>query len=118
MTVGDWAVISGLVGVHQFVRVGAHAMIGAATILKQDAAPYFITDGHPAAAHGINVVGLGRRGFPKETIEALRTAYKRLCHDGLNVSDAVAAIERDVPDLPEIRELVSFFQSTKRGVIR
>ena len=118
VTVGDWAVISGLVGVHQFVRIGAHAMIGGATMLKQDAAPYFITDGHPAAAYGINVVGLTRRGFPKETIDALRAAYKHLCHEGLNVTDAIAAIARDVPDLPEIRELVGFFQSTTRGVIR
>ena len=118
VTVGDWAVISGLVGVHQFVRVGAHAMIGGATMLKQDAAPYFITDGHPAATFGVNVVGLTRRGFPKETVEALRDAYKRRCRDGLNVSDAIAAIERDVPDLPEVREVVEFFRTTKRGVIR
>jgi UDP-N-acetylglucosamine acyltransferase len=118
VTVGDWAVISGLVGVHQFVRIGAHAMIGGATMLKQDAAPYFITDGHPAATHGVNVVGLTRRGFPKETIDALRAAYKLLCHDGLNVTDAVAAIRAQVPDLPEIREVVDFFLSTKRGVIR
>ena len=118
VTVGDWAVISGLVGVHQFVRVGAHAMIGGATMLKQDAAPYFITDGHPAATFGVNVVGLTRRGFAKGTIDALRAAYKLLCHDGLNVSDAIAAIERDVPDLPEVREIVEFFRTTKRGVIR
>ena len=118
VTVGDWAVISGLVGVHQFVRVGAHAMIGGATMLKQDAAPYFITDGHPAATFGVNVVGLTRRGFAKGTIDALRAAYKLLCHDGLNVSDAIAAIERDVPDLPEVREVVEFFRTTKRGVIR
>ena len=93
-------------------------MIGGATMLKQDAAPYFITDGHPAATFGVNVVGLTRRGFAKGTIDALRAAYKLLCHDGLNVSDAIAAIERDVPDLPEVREVVEFFRTTKRGVIR
>ena len=116
--VGDWAVISGLVGVHQFVRIGAHAMVGGGSLLKQDAAPYFITDGHPATAHGINVVGLSRRGFPKETVEALRDAYKLLCRDGLNVSDALAAIRETVPDLPEIRALADFFATTQRGVIR
>ena len=66
----------------------------------------------------MNVVGLTRRGFAKGTIDALRAAYKLLCHDGLNVSDAIAAIERDVPDLPEVREVVEFFRTTKRGVIR
>ena len=116
--VGDWAVISGLVGVHQFVRIGAHAMVGGGSLLKQDAAPYFITDGHPATAHGINVVGLSRRGFPKETVEALRDAYKLLCRDGLNVSDAIAAIRETVPDLPEIRALTDFFATSQRGVIR
>ena len=118
VTVGDWAVISGLVGVHQFVRIGAHAMIGGATMLKQDAAPYFITDGHPAAAHGVNVVGLSRRGFPKETVEALRAAYKLLCHDGLNVSAALERIAAELPDLPELRALAEFFRTSQRGVIR
>ena len=116
--VGDWAVVSGLVGVHQFVRIGCHAMIGGGTLLKQDAAPYFVTDGNPAAAHGINVVGLQRRGFPPETVSALRTAYKTLCREGKNVGDAVAAIRASSPDLPEIRTLLDFFLSTQRGVIR
>ncbi len=116
--VGDWAVISGIVGVHQFVRIGEHAMIGGASAIKQDAAPYFITDGNPAAARGVNIVGLGRRGFPKETIAAIHKAYKLLCHEGLNVSDAISAIHADVPDIPEIRRLVDFFKSTQRGVIR
>lgn len=118
VTVGDWAVISGLVGVHQFVRIGCHAMIGGGSVLKQDAAPYFITDGAPAAAHGINTIGLSRRGFSRETITALRDCYKLLCHDGLNVSDAIVAIRESVPDLPEVRTLVEFFQTTQRGVIR
>ena len=118
VSVGDWAVISGLVGVHQFVRIGTHAMIGGGTVLKQDAAPYFVTDGNPAAAHGINTIGLSRRGFQRETTMALRDCYKLLCHDGLNVSDAIVAIRESVPDIPEVRTLVEFFRSTQRGVIR
>ncbi len=118
VNVGDWAVISGLVGVHQFVRIGCHAMIGGGTVLKQDAAPYFLTDGNPSAAHGINVVGLERRGFSREAILALRSAYKLLCRDGRNVTDAIAAIREQIPDTPEIRALVDFFLSTQRGVVR
>ena len=118
VTVGDWAVISGLVGVHQFVRIGAHAMIGGASVIKQDAAPYFITDGAPASCCGVNVVGLGRRGFAKETIEALRAAYKLLCHSGLNVTAALERISAELPDLPEIRALADFYRSSQRGVIR
>lgn len=118
VTVGDWAVISGLVGVHQFVRIGAHAMIGGASVIKQDAAPYFITDGAPASCCGVNVVGLGRRGFAKETIEALRAAYKLLCHSGLNVTAALARIEAELPARPEIKALADFYRSSQRGVIR
>lgn len=118
VNVGDWAVISGLVGVHQFVRIGCHAMIGGGTVLKQDAAPYFLTDGNPSAARGINVVGLERRGFSRDAISALRSAYKLLCRDGRNVTDAIAAIREQIPDTPEIRALVDFFLSTQRGVVR
>lgn len=118
VTVGDWAVISGLVGVHQFVRIGAHAMVGGGTLLKQDAAPYFITDGAPAACCGVNVVGLGRRGFDKETVSALRAAYKLLCHDGLNVTAALERIAAELPDLPELRALADFYRTSQRGVIR
>lgn len=120
VTVGDYAVISGLVGVHQFVRIGGHVMIGGGSLIKQDCAPYFLYDGAdgPTAARGINTVGLTRRGFAKETVQALHVAYKRLCHDGMNVSDAIEAIKKDCPDLPEIRTLVEFFQTTQRGVIR
>ncbi|MBQ9726973.1 MAG: acyl-ACP--UDP-N-acetylglucosamine O-acyltransferase [Kiritimatiellae bacterium] len=118
VTVGDWAVISGLVGVHQFVRIGAHAMIGGGTVLKQDAAPYFITDGVPASCCGVNAVGLGRRGFARETTDALRAAYKLLCHEGLNVSAALERIAAELPDLPELRALAEFYRSSQRGVIR
>ena len=116
--VGDWAVISGLVGCHQFIRIGCHAMIGGATVLKQDAAPYIITDGNDAHTFGVNLVGLKRRGFPAETVHALHAAYKLLCKSGMNISDAVQAVREQVPDLPEVRTLVEFFETTKRGVIR
>lgn len=118
VTVGDWAVISGLVGVHQFVRIGCHAMVGGGTLLKQDVPPYFITDGHPAATYGVNHVGLTRRGFSKESIDALRSAYKLLCHAGLNVSDAIVRIRAEVPATPEVATLLEFFETSKRGVVR
>ena len=119
--VGDWAVISGLIGCHQFVRIGCQAMVGGGTVIKQDVAPYFITDGsggNGVHAFDVNHVGLRRRGFPDETIRALHTACRILCHSGLTVSAAIEQIRKDLPDLPEIRTLIEFFQTTKRGVIR
>ena len=116
--VEDHATISGLCAVHQFCRIGCHAMIGAASLVVQDAAPYFIAGGIPAAAHSINLVGLTRRGFPEPVRNALKSAYKLLCRSGLNVGDAIAEIEKTLPDLPELRHLVEFFKTTQRGVIR
>ncbi|MGI5867850.1 MAG: acyl-ACP--UDP-N-acetylglucosamine O-acyltransferase [Kiritimatiellia bacterium] len=118
VTVGDHAVISGLCGVHQFCRIGCHAMIGASSLIVQDAAPYLITGGNPAEARSINLVGLTRRGFPEETRNALKSAHKLLCRSGLNVSDAIAEIEKRQPMPPEVATLVDFFKSTQRGVIR
>lgn len=117
-TVGDYATISGLCAMHQFSRVGCHAMIGAATLLVQDAPPYFISGGNPPKAHSINLVGLTRRGFSEDTRKVLKQAYKILCRSGLNVSDALAEIEKTLPMGPEIETLVNFYRTTQRGVIR
>ena len=118
VTVEDHATVSGLCAVHQFCRIGCHAMIGAASLIVQDAAPYFITSGNPSAAHAINLVGLTRRGFSEETRRVLKSAHKLLCRSGLNVSDALAEIGKTLPDLPELAHLVEFFKTTQRGVIR
>lgn len=116
--VGDHATVSGLCGVHQFCRIGCHSMIGTLTFISQDAAPYMITNGNPAASHGINAVGLTRRGFSEETRSALKTAYKLLCRSGKNIGEAIAEIEAMSPAVPEVVHLVEFFKTTKRGVIR
>jgi UDP-N-acetylglucosamine acyltransferase len=77
-----------------------------------------ITNGNPAESHGINVVGLTRRGFSEETRNALKTAYKLLCRSGKNIGEAIAEIEAMSPVVPEVVHLVEFFKTTKRGVIR
>ena len=118
VTVEDHATISGLCGVHQFCRIGCHCMVGMSTMVTQDIAPYLITGGNPASSHGVNVVGLTRRGFSEETRTALKNAHKIICRSGLNVTEALASVESTLPDLPEVRHLVEFFRTTKRGVIR
>jgi len=115
--VGDHAIIGGMSGVHQFVRIGQHAMIGGATILKQDAPPYMITDGADAVVRGPNIVGLQRRGFPLETRNLLKEAYRLLYREGLNRSQALERISYEIPDSPEVQALVAFYKSSQRGVI-
>lgn len=114
----EHATISGLCGVHQFCRIGCHAMIAPATVILQDAPPYMIIAGTPAEVRGVNIVGLTRRGFSEEARDAIKSAYKAFYRSGLNVSDAIAKMESDLPHTPELAHLVDFFKTSQRGVIR
>jgi UDP-N-acetylglucosamine acyltransferase len=120
--VGDWAILGGLTGVHQFVRIGAHAMTGAGTTLLQDLPPFVICNGNPAAPHGINVEGLKRRGFDAASIGALRRAYKAIYKEGRTVADACAAIEALASAEPgaaaHLQALRGFVQDSSRGIVR
>ena len=115
----DKAVISGLVGVHQFVRIGTMCMVGGVQKITQDVPPYMLVDSlnGRATVVGINKVGLERRGVPEESRMALRQAHRLLCRSGLNVSEALARIEAELPQLPEILHLIEFYRTTQRGVL-
>jgi UDP-N-acetylglucosamine acyltransferase len=116
--VGDHAVIGGLAAVHQFCRVGRHAITGGCSKIVQDVPPFFIADGNPAVIRGINQVGLERAGFSAETIRTLKEAYRILYRSKLNVKQSVEVIRQEIPALPEITELCSFIESSQRGIIR
>ncbi len=120
--VGDWAILGGLTGVHQFVRIGAHAMTGAGTTLLQDLPPFVICNGNPATPHGINGEGLKRRGFDAESIGALRRAYKAIYKEGRTVADACTAIEAIAAAAPgaaaHLHALRAFVQDSRRGIVR
>src|SRR6266849_1551467 len=117
--VGDNAQIGALTAVHQFCRVGEHAFIGGGTIATQDVLPFVKTVGsRPAKTYGINTIGLDRKGFPKETIEALQRAYRTLIRSKLSLADAIQKIEADFGPYPEVRYLVEFVRGSKRGFIR
>ncbi|MFZ4396496.1 MAG: acyl-ACP--UDP-N-acetylglucosamine O-acyltransferase [Kiritimatiellia bacterium] len=114
--VEDSAIIAGMVGVHQFCRIGTLAMIGGATKVRQDCPPYMITEGEQATVIGPNIVGLQRHGIPQETRSALKEAFRLIYREGLNRSQAMERIKYEVPDLPEVRHLVEFYQQSTRGV--
>lgn len=116
--VGDWAFIGGLSGVHQFVRIGAHAMTGFQTRLAQDLPPFVTAADNPAAAHGINSEGLKRRGFSGASILAIKRAYKTLYKSGLALEEAREAIRNQVAECPELQLLVDFLATATRGIIR
>lgn len=117
--VGDWAVIGAFSGVHQFCRVGRHAMVGGYSVITQDIAPYSTTvSPREAKVYGANKTGLERRGFPTETIEKLQKAFRLLTHAKLNTSQAIERIRAEIPDCPEVQELIEFILASERGVIK
>jgi UDP-N-acetylglucosamine acyltransferase len=121
--VGDWAILGGLTGVHQFVKIGAHSMTGAGTVLLQDLPPYVMSQGYPAEPKGLNAEGLRRRGFSAGAINTLKQAYKSLYRDGLTFEQAKAAIadlkeQCDPQALAAVSVFHDFLGAVTRGVIR
>ncbi len=117
--VEDYAFVSGLVGVHQFTRIGAHAMVGGMSRINLDVPPYMLVEGNPPRVYGPNLVGLRRRGFSREVIQALREAYRLLYRTpGLALEAALERILEGFGEFPEIQHLVTFFRTSRRGVIR
>jgi len=117
--VGDFATVGAFSAVHQFCRVGDHAFIGGATICTQDVLPYVKTVGsRPAKSYGINHIGLERKGFQKETIEALQRAYRILVRSKLRLEDALLRIESELGYSAEVQYMAEFVRGAKRGFIR
>lgn len=114
----DFTFIGGVVVVHQFTRIGSYAMVGGFSGIGQDIPPYTMASGARAKLYGLNTVGLKRRGFPDETVNALKKAYKILFREKRTLADALKAIKTDLPQLPELRHLVEFIEKNKRGICR
>jgi UDP-N-acetylglucosamine acyltransferase len=118
----DWVFLGGLSGVHQFVRVGAHAMTGFQTRLSQDLPPYVTASGNPAEAQGINQEGLKRRGFSAERIALVKQMHRLLYRKGLRLDEAVQQIEALRADAPQseadIALILDFLAAASRGIVR
>jgi UDP-N-acetylglucosamine acyltransferase len=116
--VGDWAILGGMSGVHQFGRIGAHAMVGAGSIITQDVAPYCMVVGTPPSTHGINSEGLKRRGFSAETIALLKQAYKTVFREGNTLEEARTALLVQAQADPAVQLLLDFLNVKGRGLVR
>ncbi len=112
------AIIGGLTAIHQFCRIGKHAITGGCSKIVQDVPPFMIADGNPAEVRGVNVIGLERRGVPAETIRALKEAYRILYRSKLNTKQAVDEMKKNFWDVAEARELIEFIEKSERGIIR
>ena len=114
----DYAIVGGVSAAHQFVTVGRHAMVGGCSRVVKDVPPFMLcgTVGGEVHVVGPNAVGLTRRGFSKESIAALREAAKILYHGGLNRTQALERIGKEVEQTEEVKYLVSFYRNSQRGV--
>jgi len=119
VSVGDWAWIGASSGVHQFCRVGRHAIIGGYSVITQDVLPFSNTvTEREAKVFGANKVGLERRGFPAETVGALHKAFRLLTRSGLNTTQAVESIRQEISGSAEVDELLEFIAASQRGFIK
>ncbi|MBI3849656.1 MAG: acyl-ACP--UDP-N-acetylglucosamine O-acyltransferase [Verrucomicrobia bacterium] len=116
VTVEDYAVVGGLAAIHQFCRIGKMAIIGGCSKVVQDVPPFMLADGNPAETRTINKIGLERNGVSEEAQAALRQAYKILFREGLTIPNALARIEAELPQLPEVQHLVQFVRASGRGI--
>ncbi len=121
---GDWVFLGGLSGVHQFVRVGAHAMTGFQTRLSQDLPPFVTAAGNPAAATGINQEGLRRRGFSAQRIARVKQMHRLLYRQGLSLASGLSAIDAmrasstDPAETADIDQMLAFLAKSERGIVR
>lgn len=119
VSVGDWANIGAHTGVHQFCRVGAHSMIGGYSVVVQDVLPYSLTNGHgrDIKLFDVNRIGMERRGFAQEHIDALHKLFRTLRDPKLNTSKAVEAIKAELSG-PQVDEVLAFIASSQRGIVK
>jgi UDP-N-acetylglucosamine acyltransferase len=119
---GDWVTIGGLTGVHQFVKVGAHAMVGFASAVSQDVPPFMLVDGNPLAVRGFNIEGLRRRGFTKVRIAAVKQMHRLLYREALTLDAArerIATIAEATPEAgPDVEAMLAFLANARRGIAR
>lgn len=116
--VGSHVVFGGMSGAHQFCRFGDMAMVGAAAVVVQDVPPYCMVQGDRARINGLNVVGLRRSGISSDRFRDIKDIYRFIYSENLTVEDAIAAIQREVPDSDERQKFVTFLKESKRGICR
>jgi UDP-N-acetylglucosamine acyltransferase len=116
--IDDWAIISGMTGIHQFCRIGSHVMIAGGSLVRKDVPPFIKAGREPLSYVGINSIGLRRRNYSNEKITEIQDIYRYIYQKGLNTAQAVEIIEAEMPATQERDEILLFVKDSKRGIIR
>lgn len=116
--VGDWAIISGLSAVHQFVKIGNHVMVGGGAMVRKDVPPMITAAGDPLTYAGVNSVGLRRRNYSNEEIRQVQDIYRIIYQSGKNISQAVEVVKSEFVGNALAQEIIDFISASDRGLIR
>ena len=114
----DYVITGGLVGIHQFVKVGTGSILGAGSMVSKDIPPYCNATGDRVRLRGLNLMGLRRRGFTRDQIDALKKAYRIIFQSGLRTKEALQKARREIPQTQEVGHMIRFIESSERGVCR
>lgn len=117
VTIEDRAILSGLVAVHQFVKIGKHAFVGGCSRVAKDVPPFLKAVGNPVKLYGLNSIGLQRSGFDETVIRELKRAYRLFFRSELNVSQAMERARSELAPHPEVEHFLRFLEESGRGVV-
>jgi UDP-N-acetylglucosamine acyltransferase len=118
IVIDDWAIVGGMAAVHQFVQIGAHSFISGGALVRKDVPPFTKAAREPLSYVGVNSIGLRRRGFSNERINAIQEVYRILYIRGYNTSQAVSIIEADFPASADRDEILAFISRSTRGLMK
>jgi UDP-N-acetylglucosamine acyltransferase len=118
IAVGDHATLGGMVAVHQFVRIGAYAFLGGKSGVDRDVPPFMITAGSRAKLYGVNGRGLTRLGFSRQTIDGLKKAYRIIWRENKRMGEGIKEVKKEIKSSPELEMLLSFIETSERGVLQ
>lgn len=116
--IGDWAILGGYTLVHQYCHIGAHCFTGMGSAIGKDVPAYVVVAGAPAEAKTINLEGLKRRNFSKDSIHAIQSAFKMVYRKGLTLNEAINHLEAQLDEIPELTVMVNSLKNSTRGIVR
>jgi len=116
--VASAAILGGLSAVHQFCRIGCHAMVSGGAMVAQDVPPYTVAQGDRAKTVGLNLIGMKRHGLPEATIRGIKKAYRLIYRSGLRLEEALQKISDEIPTTPELEHFLDFIRNSQRGIAR
>jgi UDP-N-acetylglucosamine acyltransferase len=118
VTIEDYAILEGVVAVQQFLTIGAHSFIAGGSLVRKNVPPFVKAAREPLSYAGVNSIGLARRGFDEKVISAIQDAYRLIYIQNRNVTRAIEMVEEQVPEIDEVKQIISFIRSSHNGIMK